>query len=390
VLRRRARLDWWAARTGDGRAPDNRRRLIADLALSDKQTPAEIKAVFSGARHCPAPLDDAETALADSLAGRPLDHHTDMPDCVRLEYPAWLDGPLRAAFGADLDSEMTALNLPAPVDLRANTLKGDWEDAQRALDEVLVEAEPTPLSPLGLRLAGHVRLGGVKPYRDGLVDIQDEGSQICALMTDARPGMTVIDYCAGAGGKTLALAAQMAENGAVSGRLIAADIFQGRMARMRPRLRRAGAKGVERHVLAGPNDPWLTDNAAAADRVLVDAPCTGSGTWRRHPEAKWRLTPQDLDDGTALQDEILARAAALVAPGGRLIYVTCSVLREENDDRVARFLEQTPGFEPADIDAVWAASIGGPPPDMADGVLRLSPWRTGTDGFFCAILERCL
>lgn len=388
ILRRRARLDWWCTRTGDGRPADNRRRLIADLALSDKLPPDEITALFSGARHCPDELDETEQALAGSLAGRPLDHHTDMPDSVRLEYPDWLDSSLRAAFGTAIEPEMTALNQPAPVDLRANTLRATWEEAAQALQDALVEVDPTPLSPIGFRLSGHTRLGGLKPYRDGIVEIQDEGSQLASLIVDARPGMTVIDYCAGAGGKTLALAAQMAKDGAVVGRLVAADIFQGRMARMRPRLRRSGIKGVERHVLTGPSDPWLDENAAIADRVLVDAPCTGSGTWRRHPEEKWRLAPQDLDDLNEQQDAILDRAAGLVAPGGRLIYVTCSLLPDENDDRVAHFLSAHADFSMVDAGSVWAESVGGPAPPMSDGALRLSPWRTGTDGFYGAILVR--
>jgi len=176
VLRRRARLDWWCARTGatpsDSSRVENRSRLIADLALSDKETPTGISALFSGNRHCPPPLSSYEMDLAQALAGRPLSHHSDMPDAVRLEYPEWLDAGLRSVFGPDLEPEMIALNQQAPVDLRTNTVKATWEEANASLEAALVEFEPTSLSPLGFRLSGHARLGGLPAYRDGLVEIQ--------------------------------------------------------------------------------------------------------------------------------------------------------------------------------------------------------------------------
>jgi 16S rRNA (cytosine967-C5)-methyltransferase len=387
VLRRRARLDWWIERSGSRLEPGPRSRLIADLALGDKAAPETIAHLFSGTRHCPPPLIPDEDALAQALSGRPLTHHSEMPDSVVLEYPDWLDGPLRAAFGEALKQEMMALNQPAPVDLRSNLLKATWEEARAQLTSEHVETQLTPLSPLGLRLRGPTRLGGTTAYKSGMVEVQDEGSQLIAILTDARPGMTVVDFCAGAGGKTLALAAAMGVGGEVKGELIACDVFARRLERMSERLHRAGTRKVIRRVLSTESDPWVAENADRADRVLLDVPCTAIGTWRRSPEAKWRLSPGDLQDFVATQRRILASAARLVKAGGRLVYATCSLLREENEDQLQWFLENVPGFQALRIDQVWDEAVGGPSPP-AGAVLRLSPAASGTDGFFCTILER--
>lgn len=395
MLRRRARLDWWIGRTGAPQAGSVRNRVIADLALHDKMSADDIRRLFSGSRHCPEPLNGDESRLADALAGRPLNHPHDMPGTVECEIPNWLGVSFERAFGKRMAGECAALNLPAPVDLRVNTIKTTWEDARSALAREQVETHPTAYSPLALRIEGNVRLGGTSVFRSGEVEVQDEASQLVALMCGARPGMTVVDFCAGAGGKTLALAADMSENGQLRGRLIACDVFARRLQRMRARLHRAGAEAVERHTLSSEEDPWVEENAAGAARVLLDVPCTGSGTWRRHPEAKWLLKPEDLTDALATQRRILASASRLVEPGGRLIYATCSLLREENEDQVAWFLDGNDGFEAVPIDRVWTETVGGAfPADLAEAStdaaagLRLSPASSGTDGFFVAVLER--
>jgi 16S rRNA (cytosine967-C5)-methyltransferase len=381
VLRRRARLDWWIDRVLP--APgDARTRIIADLVLGERQTLDQIVALFNGARHCPAHLGDAEEALVRALEEQPLDH-PDMPRWVTLEYPAWLDDVLGRGMGPSLEAEMTALNRPAPVDLRVNTAKGDRSGAKDALGREDIHSRPTALSPLGLRLLGRARLGNTEAFRRGLVEVQDEGSQLIALLCDARPGMTVIDFCAGAGGKTLALAAAMDGRGT----LIACDSSHKRLARMDDRLRRAGAHRVRTQVLEPTGDPWLARHAASADRVLVDAPCSGTGAWRRDPDARWRLTPEALDSMIENQGDILAAAAGLVRPGGRLIYATCSLLKEENEDQVAGFLAAHDDVVPLDVAGVWDITIGGPCPGTG-AHLRLSPAATGTDGFFSAVLER--
>ena len=369
--------------------------MIADLALNDKLTTDEIASLFSGSRHCPNELDPQERQLADALAGRPLDHPADMPTSVRCEIPAWLGPSFERALGEQVVAEAAALNLPAPLDLRVNTIKTTWEDARLTLKREQVETRETDYSPHALRVEGNVRLGGTSVYRDGAVEVQDEASQIAAALCGARPGMTVVDFCAGAGGKTLALAADMSQGGSLDGNLIACDVFARRLQRMRARLHRAGAETVERRTLSSEDDPWVQENADTVDRLLLDVPCTGSGTWRRHPEAKWFLKPEDLEDAIATQRHILASASQLVKPGGRLVYVTCSVLCEENEDQVEWFLQNAPAFRPMAMDAIWEETIGGPLPPSLDRPghgtghgLRLSPASTGTDGFFVAVLER--
>ncbi|MBC8242524.1 MAG: RsmB/NOP family class I SAM-dependent RNA methyltransferase [Alphaproteobacteria bacterium] len=342
--------------------------------------------MFSGDRHCPANLSPDELALADSLAGRPVTHHSEMPDAVALEYPAWLDGSLKRAFGDRLSEEMTALNQPAPMGLRVNTLKATFENVYDSLMRENISADPTPFSPLSLRISGHVRIGGSTAYQQGWVEIQDEGSQLVSLLTDAQEGMTVVDFCAGAGGKTLALAASMARDGIVRGRLIACDVFSQRLQRMKSRIKRAGAEGIQRRILSSENDPWVAEQAGAADRVLLDVPCTGTGTWRRHPVDKWRLTPTDLEQSVATQRRIMKSASGMVKPGGRLIYSTCSVLAEENEDQINWFLSENPEYAVQDCRLLWQECVGGEPPTEGPH-LHLSPATTLTDGFFCAVLQ---
>jgi 16S rRNA (cytosine967-C5)-methyltransferase len=380
VLRRRAALDWWLAR--EGQPADARRRMLAALVVAEGWDPAEVARACDGDRFRPAPLTPAEERLVAALAGQdPLDAR--MPPEARGNYPAWLGPHLEAALGADLAREMAALNAPAMLDLRVNALKSDRERARAALAREGVEAARTRLSPLGLRVFSRIPLATLAAFKDGLVEVQDEGSQVAALLADARPGMRVVDFCAGAGGKTLALAAAM-EN---RGHLVACDIAAQRLERATQRLRRAGASIVQRRPLASARDKWVKRHAQSFDRVFVDAPCTGTGTWRRNPDAKWRLQPSDLAELVALQAEILDSAARLVRPGGRLVYVTCSLLTEENEAQVAGFLRAHDAFSLLPIARVWESVVGGQCPARGD-MLRLSPARHGTDGFFVAVMER--
>jgi 16S rRNA (cytosine967-C5)-methyltransferase len=380
VLRATRRLDWHVERTVLGEATP-RRRVLAGLILADGLGPAEAAALFSGEGHAPAPLDDAEATLAAALAGQPLDHPA-MPEPVALEVADWLEGPLRRAFGPALKAELTALNAPAPLDLRVNTHKASREAAQAALAAEGVASEPTPISPVGLRVAGRASLPATRAFQDGLIEVQDEGSQLLALLAGARPGQTVIDFCAGAGGKTLALAAAMGG----AGTLWALDIEGRFLERLAARAKRAEAK-VHTHALAAEADPWLAARAGTADVVLVDAPCSGSGVWRRHPAARAWLTPERLAEVIGRQRGALAAAMPLVKPGGRLLYATCSVLVEENEERVAELLTTHRDFRTVTVVDAWAATLAAPCP-VEGPCLRLSPVRTGTDGFFLAILER--
>jgi 16S rRNA (cytosine967-C5)-methyltransferase len=385
-LRHRARLDWWIQRTGVTLDSSPRTRVLAQMAVYERTSPDELARLFSGTRHCPPTLNNREQELAESLYGRPP-MHIDMPDWVRLEYPSWMGPSLRAIFGRRLETELQALSQTAPVDLRVNTLKSTREEVQSMLMNDRIEVEPTPLSPLGLRLMSRARLGGTHAFKRGLFEVQDEGSQLIAQLTGVQPGMTVVDYCAGAGGKTLALAAALGGENGPRGRLIACDVSRYRMDRMAPRLKRAGATMVRRQVVTARDDSWVKANKEMADRVLADVPCTGTGAWRRNLDAKWRFRPDDLEHLIDTQRLIIAQAASLVAPQGRLVYATCSLLREENEEQIDWLLQNVPGFQLLPIQEVWAETIGGPPPNEGD-FLRLSPASTGTDGFFCAVLGK--
>ena len=240
ILRHRARLDWWIERTGLGAVPGPRTRIIAELALEDKSSPQETARIFSGATYCPEPLTTFENELAGALYGRPL-NHADMPMSVMLEYPEWMDRSFSALWPERLAEEMSALNQQAPVDLRVNMLKTTPEAALSSLGGDYLEAEQTPLSPIGLRLTAKARLAGTRAFKKGWIEVQDEGSQLISLLCGARPGMNVVDFCAGGGGKALALAAAMGADGKILGTLTACDISGYRLERMIPRLQRAGA-----------------------------------------------------------------------------------------------------------------------------------------------------
>lgn len=375
VLRARRRLTWWLARTGAAATP---RLLVGAALLFEGWTLQGVTTGFSGGRFAAAPLDGAEAAALAALEGHTLDH-PGMPEAVRLEVPDWVLPRLAARFGPALAAELGALLEPAPLDLRVNLLRGTREVAQAALAAEGYAAEPTPFSPWGLRLAGRRPVTTGPAFQSGLVEIQDEGSQLVALLTDARPGMRVLDLCAGAGGKTLALAACMDNRGHIA----ACDVSAPRLEAAVRRLRRAGVHNVERHTLAG-GDKWLKRRAGGFDRVLVDAPCTGTGTWRRNPDARARLTETDLAELRVRQAALLDEAAPLVRKGGRLVYATCSMLLEENEDQVRDFLTRHAAFALVPLGRAWPA---GPPP-CAGEMLMLTPRQHGTDGFFAAVLER--
>jgi 16S rRNA (cytosine967-C5)-methyltransferase len=382
VLRRRAALDWWIEREGRGLPSDARRRVLAALVLAEEKSLERVAKDWDGDRFRPAPLDETERHLAAALQGHSLDDRA-MPASARGNYPAWLEPMLAESLGRNLAREMAASLEGAPLDLRVNVLKGDREAARAALGRDGVAAARTPLSPVGLRVFERIPLSTLDPFRNGFIEVQDEGSQLAALLVDARPGMRVVDFCAGAGGKTLALAASMGNRG----HLIACDIKARRLERATERLRRAGASIVQRMPLESTRDKWVKRHALSFDRVLVDAPCTGTGTWRRNPDAKWRLTPRDLAELTVLQADILDSAARLVRPGGRLVYATCSLLVQENEAQIERFLAAHEDFTVLPVPSVWREAVGGDCPTSGD-MLRLSSARHGTDGFFVAVLQR--
>ncbi|WP_439815197.1 RsmB/NOP family class I SAM-dependent RNA methyltransferase [Zavarzinia sp. CC-PAN008] len=377
VQRARAQLDWWLERLV---APINpRTRVIAALALIEELDLNAITWAFNDVRLAPE-----EQKLARRLAERVLTHSA-QPRAVRLNIPAWAEPLLDARFGEVAEAEILALTRTAGLDLRANALLAERDAVRHALAAQDVQAEPTAHSPWGLRVAGRPPIARTRAYTDGWVEVQDEGSQIASLLVEAAPGMRVLDLCSGAGGKTLALAAAMQNKG----RIVACDVHDGRIADAATRLRRAQVHNVSSRVVAAERDPWLARHKAGFDRVLVDAPCSGTGTWRRNPDARWQLGPERLADLIRVQAALLADAAALVRPGGRLVYVTCSVLACENDDQVTALLAARPELSLMDIRAAWPRLMASPCP--ADGpTLQLSPRRSGTDGMFVAVLERAV
>jgi 16S rRNA (cytosine967-C5)-methyltransferase len=389
VVRQRLRLDWHLSELGA--APDARRLLIAHLLLAEGWTPQKLAGHFTGDRFAPAALSPEEVALVRRLVSRPLVDLA-MPDGVRLNLPEWALPGLRARFGEALATEAAAMEIPAPLDLRANLLRTNREAARMALAGEGIAAEPMPYSPWGLRVADRKPVSATAAFKEGLVEVQDEGSQLIALLADARPGMRVADYCAGAAGKTLALAATMGNRG----HIVACDVSAPRLEGAGRRLRRAGVDNAERHLLVA-GDKWRKRRGRSFDRVLVDAPCTGSGTWRRNPDARTRTNATDLAELAAKQGAILEDASELVRPGGRLVYATCSLLPEEDEMQIERFLERHADFVVKPVPGLWAELCPGvAPPGAQDGssapgegpFMALSPARHGTDGFFAAVLER--
>ncbi len=377
VLRSRASLAWRMS------AETPRALVIGALAFVRGMSAQEIAASFADSPHAPAALNDAEqTALtAGKLDGA--------PDWVRGDYPEWLDAHFARAFGDARANEGAALAQRAPLDMRVNTLKASRDEALKELSHL--SATATPLSPYGIRIPllpdGRGPPVQSEPaFIKGLVEVQDEGSQLAALIAHAAPGGQTIDFCAGAGGKTLALAASM-EN---KGQIFAHDSDIRRLKPLHERAERAGVRNLQIRSPRG-KEYVLADLAGRADLVVVDAPCTGTGTWRRNPDAKWRMRPGALEVRQKEQDEALNGAAPLVKPGGRLVYITCSLLPEENEDRLAAFGAKHPDFKPvAARDAATAAGLGalGEYANADGSALLLTPRRTGTDGFFVAVMRR--
>ena len=379
VLRRRASSAWLM----DADTP--RARVLGMLKLERGMDVDAIAALCDGARFAPEPLTEAERA---ALTTRSL---ADAPAPIAGDYPEWLDGYLAQVFGDDRVAEAVAMASRAPLDLRVNTLKAKREKLLRSLAHLGVT--PTPWSPVGLRidLGADARNPGIHAEEDfikGAVEVQDEGSQLAALLSGAKPGEQVIDLCAGAGGKTLALAAMMQGKG----RLIATDHDKRQLAPIHERLSRAGVHNADVRTPKGETDT-LGDIHASADLVLIDAPCTGTGTWRRNPDAKWRMRPGALEVRLKDQVEVLDRAAALVKPGGRIAYITCSVLPPENGEQIRSFVARHPDFAvvpPSQtVGVLWdkAEEFAAATRQSPEGLL-MTPRRTGTDGFFVSILKR--
>ncbi|MCB1487984.1 MAG: RsmB/NOP family class I SAM-dependent RNA methyltransferase, partial [Bauldia sp.] len=344
-----------------------------------------LAAMIDGVPHAPPPLSEAEKErIDDADLGAAPDH-------VRGDIPEWLAPHFARSLGEGWVGEAEALALRPPLDMRVNRLKADRDKVLKSLANF--HAAETAISPDGLRIAAtegdgrHPNVQVEPGFQRGLFEIQDEGSQIAALMVGARPGEQVLDLCAGAGGKTLALAAGMMNRGQIQ----ATDSDRARLAPIFDRLKRAGTRNVQVRPAGVP----LDDLEGRMDAVLIDAPCTGVGTWRRRPDAKWRLSERNLDDRTREQSALLSSSVRFLKPGGRLVYVTCSLLAEENDDRIAALLAEGAGVSlvaPATaVERALEPEVGtrllAACRQTAHGVM-LTPGKTGTDGFFVSVLER--
>jgi 16S rRNA (cytosine967-C5)-methyltransferase len=378
ALRKRTSLAW---RMGE---ETPRALALAALRFTWALPPDEIAALCDGSQHAPEPLTGAERERlsSETVSGEA------MPGAIAADVPGWLFPEFEAAFGGNSVAEGEALAARAPIDLRVNLLKADRAKVLKALGKY--HAAPTPFSPAGVRIPapGPMRknpnVEAEAAHGRGWFEVQDEASQIAAYLSGAGPRLQVLDLCAGSGGKTLAMAALMQNTGQI-------HAFDADKQRLRPifdRLKRAGARNVQ--VLEAGDEAALDALAGRMDAVFADAPCSGSGVWRRRPDAKWRLTPEALAQRIAEQRAVLERAASLVKPGGRLVYATCSVLASENREQTRWFLARMPDFAIRPWREAWQASGLGTPPAGGDdgGALQLTPFQHGTDGFYVSILEK--
>jgi len=343
-----------------------------------------ITKLADGSQYAPEALSNDERKRLDAA------DITNAPAHVAGDYPEWLDSHLTRVFGEARVEEGEALASRAPLDLRANTLKGERDAAGGMLSDL--KPEPTRWSPWGLRVrisadAKNPSIHAEPAFLKGLVEVQDEGSQVAALLSAAKPGEQVVDLCAGAGGKTLAMAAMMQNKG----QIFATDDDKRRLAPIHDRLKRSGARNVQVRTPKSVGGE-INDLAGRMDLVLIDAPCTGTGAWRRNPDAKWRMRPGALEQRQKEQAEILDRAVGLLKPGGRIVYVTCSVLDEENGAQVRAFLSRHSGFSAQPPTAVGQAlgerafMFGKAARVSGEGIL-LTPRSTDTDGFFVSVMR---
>ncbi|MFC4270833.1 rRNA cytosine-C5-methylase [Sneathiella chungangensis] len=379
ALRRQGELDWIAHEIG--LEPSPRMRCFISLLLFDDLPLAEVRSGWIGGPHGLEEPTAEEVAALEKAATLDL---AQMPAAAAGNFPDWLADTLTAQYGESAADIMAAYGSRAPVTLRVNGLKATREDILATLKEEGIDAEATTLSPDGIILNDRLNLSRHPLLDAGRIELQDEAAQIAARLACAAPGMIVVDFCAGGGGKSLAMAAGMAHQGKIH----AFDTNARRMRDIQSRATRAGVTLIEPVAIAGDDTDieLFTPLVGGVDRVFVDAPCSGSGTWRRQPDQKWKLTADRLAELIALQADILSRAAPLVAPGGRLIYATCSILAGENEAQIEAFLSSHPEFMLCPVSEIWdAAGLTG---SYEKTFLALTPADIGTDGFFTAVLEK--
>lgn len=372
VLRSRATLEFYLRQFD---IPVTARKLlIAYLCVIERKDIEEMVKIFDGELYSARNIKGNELNLArDYKKVDPLL----MEEHEKLNYPAWLDADLKLAFGDELATEMIALNKQADTVIRVNTLKTTRAKLKSDLKELDIKSHKTKISHFGLKVDGKVNLFGCKPFKDGHFEMQDEGSQILAILADTKPKTKVLDMCCGAGGKLLALAAPMEH----SGSLIGTDINEKRLMETKKRLKRAGISNAMLKVISSENDKYLKRQENRFDTIFVDAPCSGTGTWRRNPDSKWNLQEDFVNQITATQESILQAASKLVKAGGTIAYATCSVLRRENHDQIEKFLANNENFDLVDISKTY--------PDLTtEKTLQLTPAKHNCDGFFIALLRK--
>lgn len=376
IIRHFARLNWALEQAGAEKATP-RLQLLAYLVLVEEKPDPSI--FFDGTKYAPEEIKDDEQKIIASL---PKSFDT-APDEVKCECPPLYAESLRMYFGTDLVGEMEAMCHGATLDLRINLVTGDREAIKESLSKDRIETVLTEFSPWGLRVKGKVFLSESKAFRAGQIEIQDEGSQLIALACDVKPGMQVLDYCAGGGGKTLALASAMR----VKGRIVAMDLEESRLAKAKTRFKRAKVSDIieTRPLSDEKSRKWLRRQKQSFDVALVDVPCSGTGTWRRNPDTRWRQYGPSVEELLPVQADILERVAGVVKAGGRLVYATCSLLPEENEHQIEKFLKAHPEYELADLKSVWPEGCTVP---CEGQYMRLTPRRHNTDGFFAAVLVR--
>lgn len=374
LMRHYARLNWWLEHVGTPKT--SRNIVIAFLILCEGADLKRFKDMFDGSKFAPEILTDEELPIIKKLEGNDI-AHKDMPLDVAVECPPLYADKLKSYFGDDFEDEMKAFLNAASLDLRVNSFTSSRDKAKEALEKDGVSTAPTPYSPLGLRCENKAYISRTKAMQKGWIDIQDEGSQLISQMCAAKPGMQVLDYCAGAGGKTLALASAMQRKG----RIVAMDTDSRRLERGRIRYKKAGVADIieVRSLEDEKNKKWLKRQKEKFDIVLTDVPCTGTGTWRRNPDMRWSVYGPSLDELTAIQADIMERVVHTVKQGGILAYATCSLLPDENENQIERFLQTHPEFEIMPIDK--NKGLGSP-------FMRLTPHRHQTDGFFTALLKK--
>lgn len=369
LLRNKLTYEWWVSRYVNDTLELSQvywlYLMCVHLLISQKLSPTDIQEIFTGDQYAPPSLDKSAKTIITEVWNQNPKHliHQDMPIHIQLNTPLWTYEKFQSI--PNYLEELTSLNQTAPTDIRINTLKSDMHTVEKELKTMGINYEKTPHSEWGIRFTERLPIHTWDIYKNGLLEIQDEGSQLLAKLVAPSPGMTVIDYCAGAGGKSLAMAMIMQNKG----RLILCDTSEWRLKRSDERIKRAGVNNIQRKIVleTSEGNKAIKRLKESADIVLTDAPCSGTGTWRRNPDLKWRSSPDGVKEIISIQKDILEKASTLVKPGGTLAYATCSMLAEENEDQVKWFLDNHESFS-------------------LEKQVQFTPYQHQTDGFFLARL----